>query len=156
VNLEDEFDEFGKPNQGSHYTCFQVNKYKDGKVEPIFFDSYGCDCPEEVKKFVGRPHVPHSTKDIQSLMGEACGWFCLAFLHYINTFEARRHDLYQDTEDFLELFDDLNKSIDFKKNEYILKHFFQAPDIKNNIDVGLRPANIMSDDTGEGVDMGRV
>ena len=54
------------------------------------------------------------------------------------------------------MFDDLNKSIDFKKNEYILNHFFQAPDIKHNIDVGLRPANILSDDTGGSIDLGKV
>ena len=41
INLEDEFDKNGEPNDGSHYTCFQVNKYPNGKVEPIYFDSFG-------------------------------------------------------------------------------------------------------------------
>jgi hypothetical protein len=31
---------------------------------------------------------------------------------------------------FLHYFDDLNKSIDWKKNEYILKHFFLSEDPK--------------------------
>ena len=82
--------------------------------------------------------------DIQSLMGEACGWFCLAFLHYINTYEARSHDLYRDVEDFLELFDDLNKSVDWKKNEYILKMFFQSsdPTKRRAIEVFAKPEEI--------------
>ncbi len=31
-------------------------------------------------------------------------------------------------EHFLDLFDDLDKSADWKKNEYVLKHFFQSKD----------------------------
>ena len=61
-------------------------------------------------------------------MSNACGWYCCAFLHFINNFSHRSKDLYQDTELFLSYFDDLNKSVDFKKNEYILKHFFQDKD----------------------------
>jgi len=33
VNLEDEFDELGFKNEGTHYTCFQVNKYPKGKKQ---------------------------------------------------------------------------------------------------------------------------
>lgn len=159
INLENEFDEDGEPNSGTHWCCFQVNKYPSGKVEPIYFDPYGMPPPEIVKKTVERTFgqkLPFCEKDIQSLMNNACGWYCCAFLHFINASQYRSQDLYQDVGAFLEMFDDLNKSIDFKKNEYILKHFFQAPDIKNNIDVGLRPANIMSDNTGDGVDLGKV
>ena len=159
INLENEFDEDGEPNSGTHWCCFQVNKYPNGKVEPIYFDPYGMPPPEIVKKTVERSFgqkLPFCEKDIQSLMNNACGWYCCAFLHFINASQFRSQDLYMDVGAFLDMFDDLNKSIDFKKNEYILKHFFQAPDIKNNIDVGIRPANIMSDDTGEGVDMGKV
>jgi hypothetical protein len=72
--------------------------------------------------------MPYNKKDIQSLMNDACGWFCVAYLHFINAFPQRSGDLYDDTEGFLSLFDDLNTSCDFKKNEYILKHFFQASD----------------------------
>jgi hypothetical protein len=35
VNMEDEFDENGERNDGTHYTCFQVNKYPNGKIERI-------------------------------------------------------------------------------------------------------------------------
>jgi hypothetical protein len=63
-------------------------------------------------------------------MSNVCGYYCLAFLHYINAYQDRTKDLYIDTDNFLNLFEDLNKSIDFKKNEYVLKHFFLSNDPK--------------------------
>ena len=46
------------------------------------------------------------------------------------------------------MFDDLNKSVDFKKNEYILKHFFRSedPSLRKEIDV------ITSQDEKGGID----
>ena len=90
-------------------------------------DSYGVKYPEVVKEFIGRD-IPYTTKDIQSLMGNACGFFCLAYLHYINSYSERSRDLYTDTADFLDLFVDLNTSVDWKHNEYMLKMFFQSSD----------------------------
>jgi len=50
------------------------------------------------------------------------------------------------------MFDDLNKSVDFKKNEYILKHFFSSedPSLRKEIDV------ITEEDTPGGVDMMKI
>ncbi len=126
INLDNVLDSDGNHNEGSHWTCFQVNKVND-KFQGIYFDSYGLKYPEIVKEFIGKD-IPYSTKDIQSAMGNACGFFCLAFLHYINTYENRIKDLYADTDDFLDLFVDLNTSIDWKQNEYMLKMFFQSSD----------------------------
>ena len=53
VNLEDEFDEYGHPNEGSHYTCFQINKYPNGKKLGVYFDSFGKPPPQIVDKFAG-------------------------------------------------------------------------------------------------------
>ena len=128
IHLEDEFDKNGEPNDGSHYTCFQVNKYPNGKVEPIYFDSYGVVPPLEVLKFVGVSHIPYNTKDIQSLMNSACGWYCLAFLHYINSYHGRTQHIYDDCEHFTDLFNDLNETNDYKYNEWVLKLFFQSSD----------------------------
>ena len=128
INLEDEFDKNGERNDGSHYTCFQVNKYANGKVEPIYFDSYGVALPLKVLKFVDKSHIPYNTKDIQSLMNSACGWYCLAFLHYINTYTNRTQSIYDDCEHFTELFNDLTETNDFKYNEWVLKLFFQSSD----------------------------
>lgn len=132
INLSDEVDkDTGAQSGGTHWTCFQVMEYPNGKKEGIYFDSYGAPCPEVVNKRMMsnfKMKLPYNTKDIQSLMNEACGWYCLAFLHFINAYQHRSKQLYWDVEAFLDLFEDLNKSIDWKKNEYILKMFFQAED----------------------------
>ena len=132
INLDDEFDKgSGMRNSGSHWTAFQVMEYPNGKKEGIYFDSYGISPPEIINKRIienFKFKIPYNTKDIQSLMNNACGWYCLAFLHFINAFQRRTKQLYWDTELFLDMFEDLNKSIDWKKNEYILKMFFQPED----------------------------
>jgi hypothetical protein len=127
INMENEFDEEGNPNSGSHWTCFQVNLYPNGKTEGVYFDSFGQAPPRAVAEFCGE-ELPHSTKDIQSLMASCCGYYCLAYLHYINAFKHRTQDLYIDTDNFLDMFYDLEKSCDWKHNEYVLKHFFQSSD----------------------------
>lgn len=131
INLDNSMDEGGNLNEGSHWTCLQVNKYPDGKIEPIFFDPYGAPPSESVIKFIKNncaKFLPHTNKDIQSLMNNACGWYCCAFLHYINAWEHRTKDLYTDVEVFMSYFDDLNTSIDWKKNEWILSQFFMDKD----------------------------
>jgi hypothetical protein len=73
-----------------------------------------------IEKGIGKSYLPYTDSDIQALMNSACGWYCSAFLYWINKFDGRSQDLYSDTEAFIELFDDLNKSNNFKKNEFIL------------------------------------
>jgi len=140
INLENSLDEEGNENEGTHWTALQVNKYPSGLIEPLFFDPYGAPPSEAIKKFVkdgcGKP-LPYTEKDVQSLMNNACGWYCCAFLHWINVFEGRSKDLYVDASAFLELFDDLNTSIDFKKNEFILKHFFVSKDPKKRKEINV-------------------
>jgi len=161
INLEDEIGPDNKPNVGTHWTCFQVNKYKNGNIEPIYFDPYGMPPPEIVKKTIERTcgqKLPYCEKDIQSLMNNACGWYCCAYLHWINSGFMKSGDIYQDTGTFLEMFDDLNKSVDFKKNEYILKNFFQPkdPKLRKEIDVFTNPSEIVTGDTGDGIDLTKV
>jgi hypothetical protein len=137
VNMEDELDENGKENSGSHWVCFQSNKYPNGKVENIYMDSMGCVAPLEVQHFLGEKEVPYNKKNIQSILGDICGYYCLGFGHFINSFDGRTGDLYTDTNHFLDLFDDLDKSIDFEKNEYILKHFFRSSNPKERIPISV-------------------
>jgi hypothetical protein len=156
VNLEDEYDEKGHLNSGSHWTCFQVRKYPNGKVNAMYFDPFGVGPPQEVKDVVKRDFkvgLPYNTKDIQSMMANACGWYCCAYLHFINVFPHRSGDLYQDTENFLDFFDDLNKSVDFNKNEFILKQFFQSrdPALRKEIDI-IAPTEHITDDRNGGID----
>ena len=151
INMENEFDEDGQRNSGSHYTCFQVNKYASGKIEGVYFDSFGMPPPQVIEEFCGMK-LPYNTKDIQSLMNSACGWYCLAFLHFINSAEQRTGDLYTDCVLFTDMFDDLNKSTDHLKNEWILKHFFRNPDPEKRKPieingVGANPDDIINQDS---------
>ena len=159
INLEDEYDEDGKRNGGTHWTSLQINKYPNGKIEGIYFDPYGVGKPQDVKKAVERTigkNIPETTKDIQSLMNNACGWYCCAFLHYINSSQFRSKDLYTDVSSFMDMFDDLNTSVDFKKNEYILKHFFRSsdPEKRSAIDIDLEP--IVEKDEGNRLDLSKI
>ena len=119
INIQDSMDEDGQPNQGTHWTYLQCNKYPNGTKENIYFDPYGQPPPENVKSVVLKATgkgLPHTTKDVQSILNNACGFYCLAFGHFVNASKYRLGNLYEDAETFLDMFDDLNKSIDFKKN----------------------------------------
>lgn len=164
INLEDEYDDEGNNNTGTHWTALYIKHFKNDGIntyEPIYFDPYGQPPPEWVKRCVETTcgkKLPYSTKDIQSLMNNACGWYCSAFLHFINVFDHRSKDLYTDVSNFLDLFDDLNTSVDFKKNEYILKMFFQSKDPSKRIDIDVLPDpdTITEEDTGNGVNLVKI
>ncbi len=144
INMDDDVcKDTGIVSGGTHWTSFIVMEYPNGKKEGMYFDSYGTPPPEVVKERLMdnfKMKVPYNTKDIQSLMNEACGWYCLAFQHFINAYQNRSKNLYWDVEEFLSLFEDLNESVDFKKNEYILKMFFQPEDASKR-----KPIDIVSD-----------
>ena len=159
INMEDSMDEDGNENDGSHWVMAEIRQYEKGQMEAIFFDPYGQPAPEIVKKRIiettKKGGVPHTEKDIQSLMNNACGFYCLAIAHYINASNFRTGDFYTDVSDFMDMFDDLNKSIDFKKNEFVLKHFFKSnnPSMRGeSIDVYKPIDSISSEDTGNGID----
>lgn len=138
INSQDDTDEdTGEENVGAHWTALYVAKTKDGKITPLYFDSFGAPASEDVKKYVAPHYLPHLTKDIQSLMSDVCGFYCLAFLYFVSVSQYRTGNLYQDGETFIDLFEDLNKSNDWKKNEWILSQFFQAKDprLRKEIDV---------------------
>jgi hypothetical protein len=139
INLQDSITDDGDENGGTHWTMFQINKIKD-KYIPFYFDSFGAPPPEVVKTAIKnqfKVYTPYTKKDIQSLMNNACGYYCLALSHYINKYKGRTGIFYDDIDDFLDMFDDLNTSIDWKKNEYILKQFFLDEEkegrINNNV-----------------------
>ena len=141
VNMENEIGEDGKRNQGSHWVCFQKNRYPSGKTAAIYFDSYGSRPSQAVQEFLGED-PPRNTVNIQSLMNDACGWYCCAFLHYINAYENRTGNIYTDAEAFINMFYDLEKEYDFKYNEYVLKHFFQSADPSLRKPITVREDNI--------------
>ena len=131
LNMEDELDHEGKPNDGSHWVALQIFKNRDGRVEPIYFDSFGIAPPRDVSaavtSFCGK-HLPHCSKDVQSLVSSMCGWYVLAFLHFINAADCRTGHPYSDTAIFLDMFSDLGVETDHLRNEFLLKHFFRSAD----------------------------
>lgn len=131
VNMDNSVDENGCESGGTHWVCFQVNNLPNGHKQAMYFDPYGVPPPVAVKEYIKKStgvNVPYNHKDIQSLMANCCGYFCLAFLHFINAHEHRGPDLYANASKFLDMFEDLDKSCDYKKNEYILRHFFRPSD----------------------------
>ena len=162
INIEDSVDENGNQNDGTHWTYLQCNKYPNGKIESIYFDPYGAPPPENIKRVVKETTkqngLPYTEVDIQSLMNNACGYYCLALGHFINSSKYRSNDLYTDVNDFLSLFDDLNKSVDFKKNEYVLKHFFRSSDpcMRREIEVIAPIDKITNEDEKGGIDAFKI
>ena len=63
---------------------------------------------------------------------------------------------------FLDMFDDLNTSVDWKKNEYILKHFFlsEDPTMRKSVDVLSQTHSdyerILNEDEKGGIDMMKI
>jgi hypothetical protein len=108
INLDDDYDgHTGTYSEGTHWTCFQVMEYPNGKIEPFYFDSYGVPPPEIVKKRIEenfKMRLPYNTKDIQSMVSSICGWACLAFLHFINVFDKRCGSLYWQCRDSSNIF----------------------------------------------------
>lgn len=140
INMEDAYSKDGKRNQGSHYCCFQVNRHPNGEKEGFYFDSFGMPQPQIVNKFC-KMDLPSNSKDIQSLMNSACGWYCLALLHYINSSQYRTQHLWTDLKNFIDMFDDLEKSSNHIKNEWVLKNFFRSsdPNKRTPVEVGYSP-----------------
>ena len=140
VNLQDSENDDGERNDGTHWTLLYIRETPNKSLQPIYFDPYGQPPSENIKNKVEKQinkKLPYTTKDIQSLMNNACGFYCLALGHYITASKYRNGDLYKDVDDFMDMFDDLNHSIDWKKNEYILKHFFlsEDPSKRKEVDV---------------------
>ena len=137
INLENEYDDDGSRNGGSHWVCFHIGKHM-GEVCVMYFDSYGVSPPENLKKIIKAKYgkkINYLTKNVQSLMSDACGWFVLAYLHFISAFYNRTGDLFSDSAIFLDLFEDLDLSVDWKRNEHMLKLFFvEKTNKKNGLD----------------------
>ena len=45
INLESEFNEDNQRNPGSHWVCFYVHKTPNGKIQPLYMDSFGIAPP---------------------------------------------------------------------------------------------------------------
>jgi len=134
INLEDQqCSDSLAMNQGSHWSGFEVREYNNGKKEGLYFDSYGFPPPEYIKKIVKQKFgIPlyYTKKDIQSIVNNACGYYQLAMGHLLHDRRMANGTLKEISDLFLDLFLDLNKTNDYKYNEYVLLNFFQNTDPK--------------------------
>jgi hypothetical protein len=110
INLDD--------NIGSHWTALNINKNKG-----IYFDSFGCVPPQNVIDFVKqRKNIRFGFNNfiIQDLESEKCGFYCIAFLLFLN--RSKNKDIYKATNDFIELFKDNTLENDEILKKYLLKN----------------------------------
>lgn len=143
VNLSNSVDENGHPASGTHWVCFAIVKHLNGVKQGFYFDSFGIPEPKEITEFVKGhfPHqLPYNNKDIQCQLNNACGWYCLAILHFIFACPYAGSDLYSSVETFLSMFKNLyDEPQEWKYNEWVLKHFFQST---NEDDRKRNPINV--------------
>jgi hypothetical protein len=143
INLNSELDESGKRNTGSHWTCLVT----DDMCRAIYFDSYGENAPNEIRNLLkcNQYKIGHTSKNIQSLMSNLCGFFCLAFIYFLSVSKFRTGNIINDASIFLDLFEDLDLISDVYKNEFILSLFFTDKKSKSlllgNNNVGMTKQN---------------
>jgi hypothetical protein len=93
-------------NGRSHWTCLM----KDGD-KYYYFDSYGFVASQEVEDQIGE--YIYSDIDIQHLNSSSCGFFCIAWMRWMQNHKHKNKKICY--ESFLKLFHE-----DPKKNEVIL------------------------------------
>tara|TARA_R110002167_G_scaffold172178_4_gene370454 strand:+ start:2278 stop:2724 length:447 start_codon:yes stop_codon:yes gene_type:complete len=102
INLQDQDD-----GGGTHWTAFKIFPMK----QACYFDSFGFDAPVEVGRFL-EPFKPIATnnRQIQAVKSDLCGYFCLAFIDFMN--DKRGAEIYDKYDDFLNSFTNNLKSND--------------------------------------------
>ena len=143
INLNSEYNEKNERNKGSHWVALITDDMKRG----IYFDSYGEREPTQIKNLLkcNQYKLGHASKNIQSLMSNLCGFFCLAFIYFLTVSKQRTKNIIQDKAIFLNLFEDLDLVNDVYKNEFILSLFYTSKDTKKllfaNNNIGMSKDN---------------
>ena len=128
INLNSEFDEHRNRNTGSHWVALLMDDMK----QCIYFDSYGEREPNEIRNKLkcNQYKIGHTNKNIQSLMSNLCGFFCLSFIYFLSISKFRTKNIINDASIYLDLFEDLDKVDDVYKNEFVLSLFFTDKESK--------------------------
>jgi hypothetical protein len=143
INLNSELDEHGNRNSGSHWCCLVTDDMK----QCIYFDSYGEREPNELRNLLkcNQYKIGHTSKNIQSLMSNLCGFFCLSFIYFLSISKFRTKNIINDASIYLDLFEDLDKVDDVYKNEFVLSLFFTDTKSKTlllgNNNIGMSKEN---------------
>jgi hypothetical protein len=141
INLNSEMDEHNNRNTGSHWCCLVTDDMK----QCIYFDSYGEREPVEIRNLLKckQYKIGHTSKNIQSLMSNLCGFFCLSFIYFLTVSKIRTKNIINDASIYLDLYEDLDKVDDVYKNEFVLSLFFTDTKSKtlllanNNINMSI-------------------
>jgi len=110
-------------------------------------DSYGEREPVEIKNLLkcNQYKMGHMSKNIQSLMSNLCGFFCLAIIYFLTVSKQRTKNIIDNTAIFLYLFEDLDLVNDASKNEFILSLYFTDKNSKtllfDNNNIGMSKDN---------------
>ena len=135
INLNNELDENGNRNSGSHWVALCTDDMK----QCIYFDSYGEKEPNEIRNLwtCNQYKIGHTSKNIQSLLSNLCGFFC------VSKFKSK--SIINDASIYLDLFEDLDKVDDVYKNEFVLSLFFTSKESKTllfeNNNIGMSKDN---------------
>ena len=62
----------------THWTCLYYHPLKS-----YYFDSFGFVPPAEIEEVI-MPY-DHNNKDIQDYNSDACGYYCIAFIKFLNS-----------------------------------------------------------------------
>jgi hypothetical protein len=92
---------------GSHWTSLYYHP-----LQSYYFDSFGFVPPFDVEDVI-IPYI-HNNKDIQDYDSDACGWYCIAFIKFLNDKQNKELGF----KEFLRLFS--NKTTE---NDNILKEY---------------------------------
>ena len=96
---------------GTHWVCCVKRTNLS-----IYFDSFGFTAPIAVIDFLKPSVIAYSNNDIQFMASSACGWFCIAFLKFIQRYINGNHEpLLNKYNQFITMF-----SEDEVKNDAIL------------------------------------
>lgn len=109
INLQD-----SDKGSGTHWTAF----YVEGSSR-VYFDSFGVIPPLSVQRFLRNKYV-YSTKHIQNIQSEICGYYVLYFLWFMWNHRNRIRDVRQRFCAFLRLF-----SKDPTKNKTLLQKYIK-------------------------------
>jgi len=99
---------------GTHWTCL----YYDNN-QTIYFDSFGFAAPMEVQQHL--KNYSYNDKQVQNIDSTACGYYCIAFILYLNN----KNNKMESFNNFLNIFK-TNKL----HNDIILKNLTKIKEIK--------------------------
>ena len=143
INLNSEFNEKHERNAGSHWVALITDDLK----KAIHMDSYCEKEPNEIKNLLksNQYKIAHTSKNIQSLMSNLCGFFCLGFIYFLTVSKYRTKNIINDASIILDLFEDLDLINDVYKNDFILSLFFSDTKSKkllfDNNNIGMSKDN---------------